>query len=536
MESRINFCVAVAVFIIVTEIASCHFVFEVQQKFAGKGKNLAHFKSHDTRRHSRMLASVDLPLGGDSRVDSVGFCSFSLSFVPVSISKDLSLQCLTAKMLYLMNILYFTKIKLGTPPKEYHVQVDTGSDILWINCSPCPKCPSKTNLGFSLSLYDVNASSTSKKVGCDDDFCSFISNSDSCQPDLGCSYHIVYADQSTSEGNFIRDNLSLDQVTGNLLTGPLGQEVVFGCGSDQSGQLGKSESAVDGVMGFGQANTSVLSQLAAAGDAKRVFSHCLDNVKGEISSEVNQWCGVSTEMMHYNVMLMEMDVDGASLDLPPSIVRKGGTIIDSGTTLAYLPQALYDSLIETITSRQPVKLHIVEETFQCFTFTKDVNQAFPPVNFHFEDSLKLTVYPHDYLFSLESEMYCFGWQVGGMTTEDRSEVILLGDMVLSNKLVVYDLENEVIGWTDHNCSSSIKVKDGSGGVYSVGADNLSSAPPLLLIGKLLAILSTFVAFFTYVAYTDGPYCCGISEMLGLGCFRWSVSTNISRGAINIPHR
>ncbi|KAH0922560.1 hypothetical protein HID58_022578 [Brassica napus] len=230
MESRIKFCVAVAVFIIVTEIASCHFVFEVQHKFAGKGKNLAHFKSHDTRRHSRMLASVDLPLGGDSRVDSVG-----------------------------------------------------------------------------LSLYDVNASSTSKKVGCDDDFCSFISNSDSCQPDLGCSYHIVYADQSTSEGNFIRDNLSLDQVTGNLLTGPLAQEV--------------------------------------------------------------------------------------------------------------------------ITSRQSVKLHIVEETFQCFTFTKDVNQAFPPVNFHFEDSLKLTVYPHDYLFSLESEMYCFGWQVGGMTTEDRSEVILLGEHI-----------------------------------------------------------------------------------------------------------
>lgn len=33
-------------------------------------------------------------------------------------------------------------------------------------------------------------------------------------------------------------------------------------------------------MGFGQSNTSILSQLAATGDAKRVFSHCLDNVKG----------------------------------------------------------------------------------------------------------------------------------------------------------------------------------------------------------------------------------------------------------------
>ncbi|ESQ28860.1 hypothetical protein EUTSA_v10018479mg [Eutrema salsugineum] len=473
MELRRKLCIAVAVFIIVIEFASCNFVFKVQHKFAGKEKKLAHFKSHDTRRHSRMLASVDLPLGGDSRVDSVG--------------------------------LYFTRIKLGSPPKEYHVQVDTGSDILWINCAPCPKCPSKTNLGFSLSLYDAKASSTSKKVGCEDDFCSFIANSDSCQPAVGCSYHIVYADESTSEGNFIRDNLTLEQVTGDLQTGPLGQEIVFGCGSDQSGQLGNSESAVDGVMGFGQANTSVLSQLAATGDAKRVFSHCLDNVKGGgifavgvVDSPTVKTTPMVPNQMHYNVMLTEMDVDGAPLVLPPSLVRDGGTIIDSGTTLAYLPRALYESLIETITARQPVKLHIVEETFQCFSFSKDVDQSFPPVNFQFEDSLKLTVYPHDYLFTLEKNMYCFGWQIGGMTTEDRSEVILLGDMVLSNKLVVYDLENEVIGWADHNCSSSIKVKDGSGGVYSVGADNLSSAPPLLMIGKLLTILSTFMA----VAFTS----------------------------------
>lgn len=81
---------------------------------------------------------------------------------------------------------------------------------------------------FHLSLFNVNASSTSKKVGCDDDFCSFISQSDSCQPAVGCSYHIVYADESTSEGNFIRDKLTLEQVTGDLQTGPLGQEVVFG--------------------------------------------------------------------------------------------------------------------------------------------------------------------------------------------------------------------------------------------------------------------------------------------------------------------
>ncbi|XP_010415062.1 PREDICTED: aspartic proteinase-like protein 2 [Camelina sativa] len=473
MELRRKLCIVVAVFVTVVGLASGNFVFTVQHKFAGKEKKLEHFKSHDTRRHSRMLASVDLPLGGDSRVDSVG--------------------------------LYFTRIKLGTPPKEYHVQVDTGSDILWVNCAPCPKCPTKTNLNFRLSLFDVNASSTATKVGCEDDFCSFISQSDSCQPAVGCSYHIVYADESTSDGNFIRDKLTLEQVTGDLKTGPLGQDVVFGCGSDQSGQLGNSDSAVDGVMGFGQSNTSILSQLAASGDAKRVFSHCLDNVKGGgifavgvVDSPKVKTTPMVPNQMHYNVMLMGMDVGGAALDLPPSIVRNGGTIVDSGTTLAYFPKVLYDSLIETILARQPVKLHVVEETFQCFSFSKNVDEAFPPVNFEFEDSVKLTVYPHDYLFTLEDDLYCFGWQAGGLTTDERSEVILLGDLVLSNKLVVYDLENEVIGWADHNCSSSIKVKDGSGGVYSVGADNLSSAPPLLMTTKLLTVLLTLVA----VAFTS----------------------------------
>jgi hypothetical protein len=43
--------------------------------------------------------------------------------------------------------LYFTEIKLGTPPKRYYVQVDTGSDILWVNCISCERCPRKSGLG-----------------------------------------------------------------------------------------------------------------------------------------------------------------------------------------------------------------------------------------------------------------------------------------------------------------------------------------------------------------------------------------------------
>lgn len=53
------------------------------------------------------------------------------------------------------------------------------------------------------------------------------------------------------------------------------------CGFKQAGdEAGSSSEAVDGILGFGQANSSMLSQLALAGKVKKIFSHCLDNSKG----------------------------------------------------------------------------------------------------------------------------------------------------------------------------------------------------------------------------------------------------------------
>lgn len=52
------------------------------------------------------------------------------------------------------------------------------------------------------------------------------------------------------------------------------------CSDKQFGDLGSSSQAVDGIIGFGQANTSILSQLALAGKVKKVFSHCLDGKEG----------------------------------------------------------------------------------------------------------------------------------------------------------------------------------------------------------------------------------------------------------------
>ncbi|XP_010549874.1 PREDICTED: aspartic proteinase-like protein 2 isoform X2 [Tarenaya hassleriana] len=451
-------------------------VFEVRNKFAGKReKELSALRAHDVRRHARLLSAVDLPLGGDSEPESIG--------------------------------LYFTKIGLGTPARDFYVQVDTGSDILWVNCAGCIRCPRKSELG--LTLYDKDTSSTAKSITCDDKFCSLISEKSECRSGSTCQYVIVYGDHSSTNGYFVRDIVHLDLVTGNLQTGSTNGTVVFGCGFKQSGQLGESGSALDGIMGFGQSNSSFISQLASQGKVKRAFAHCLDNNNGGgifaigevVSPKVKNAPMVPNEV-HYSVVVKGIKVGNSILEFPSNAFDtegNRGAIIDSGTTLAYLPDTVYEPLLNEILVAKPgISLHSVQDTFMCFHYTAEPD-SFPPVTFEFENSLSLTVHPREYLFELQENIWCFGWQNGGVQTKAGGSLTILGDMALSNKLVVYDIEKQVIGWTNHNCSEGIQVKDeASGAVYTVGAHNLSSSSSLIVIKLLMffSLLITLLSNFT----------------------------------------
>ncbi|KAK8715436.1 hypothetical protein V6N13_042770 [Hibiscus sabdariffa] len=452
----------------------------VKRKFTGRAKDLCAMRAQDMRRHGRLLSTidVDLPLGGNGQPSETG--------------------------------LYFARIGLGNPSEDYYVQVDTGSDILWVNCAGCDKCPTKSGLGLGLTLYDPKKSSTSSLVYCDQDFCTstYDGQLPGCKPSLQCQYNVVYGDGSSTAGYFVKDNIQLGQVTGNLQSKSTNGTVVFGCGARQSGELGSSSSeALDGIIGFGQANSSIISQLAASGKVKRKFAHCLDNIDGggifvigEVVSPKVKTTPIVPNQAHYNVVMKEIEVGDNILQLPSDIFDSGdqkGTIVDSGTTLAYLPSTIYEPLLAEILSPQPaLQLHTYEDQFTCFNYLENVDDGFPIVKFHFEGSLTLTVYPHEYLFQIRDDAWCFGWQNSGTQSKDGKDMILLGDLVLSNKLVVYDIENQTIGWTEYNCSSSIKVRDESSGAeYSVGAHDIASGSSLR-IGGILTLLSIIIALLS----------------------------------------
>nr|CAB3445499.1 unnamed protein product [Digitaria exilis] len=416
-------------------------VFQVRRRFpAGGDAGAAALRAHDGRRHGRLLAAADLPLGGLGLPTDTG--------------------------------LYFTEIKLGTPPKRYYVQVDTGSDLLWVNCISCVRCPHKSGLGLDLTLYDPKASSTGSTVSCDQGFCAATYQGQllGCTPNVPCEYNVVYGDGSSTTGFFVTDVLQFDQVTGNGQTQPGNGTVTFGCGAQQGGDLGSSNQALDGILGFGQANTSMLSQLAAAGKVKKIFAHCLDTIKGGGIFAIG-------------------DVVQPKVKTTPLVA--GMYVCKPYHTNYYFGCIA----LMVFNKHQDIKFHNVQD-FLCFQYSGSVDDAFPTITFHFADNLALHVYPHEYFFPNGNDMYCVGFQNGALQSKDGKDIVLLGDLVLSNKLVVYDLEKQVIGWTDYNCSSSIKVKDDkTGATYTVNSHDISSAWRFHWHESLVLLLVTVVCSY-----------------------------------------
>ncbi|KAI7742924.1 hypothetical protein M8C21_008729 [Ambrosia artemisiifolia] len=266
------------------------------------------------------------------------------------------------------------------------------------------------------------------------------------------------------------DNLRHLQILASGVDLPLGgtgRPDAVGCGARQSGNLGSTEEALDGILGFGKSNSSIISQLASSGKVKKMFAHCLDGDNGGgifaighvVQPKVNSTPLIPDEP-HYSANVVGIEVGTQLLNLSTSTHGSGNkrrTIIDSGTTLAYLPDAIYKPLVNEIAAGQPdLRLRTLHDQYTCFDFSGSVDDVFP------------AVYPHDYLFAFEDSL-CFGWQNNGLDSISTTDTILLGG------------------------SSTIKLRDEiTGSVHLVGPHSIPSSgsriPRRYLILFLIAAL------------------------------------------------
>ncbi|KAL6503079.1 hypothetical protein OROHE_023708 [Orobanche hederae] len=410
----------------------------------GERVELEAIEDRDRARHARILQSfsggiVDFPVGGTSDPYAVG--------------------------------LYYTKVRLGSPPQEFNVQIDTGSDILWVTCSSCNNCPRNSGLGIALNFFDPATSSTVSSISCSDRTCASIVQTASaeCSTDnTQCDYSFHYGDGSGTSGFYVSDVLYFDSILGASLIANSSTPIVFGCSTSMSGDLTKSDRAVDGIFGFGRQGLSVISQLASLGITPRIFSHCLkgdgsgggilvlgqimdpgivytplvpsqekikDTVKYLMTSAISvRSTNTKCRVPHYNVYLQNIAVNGQLLPIDQAVFTTSGnrgTIIDSGTTLAYLVEGAYDPLVTAITNAvSPPVIPIISRGNQCYLATTSVSE------------------PIDYLVHTGFVDGAAMWCMGFIKVPSKGTTIL-GDLVLKDKIFVYDLAHQRIGWADY---------------------------------------------------------------------------------------
>ncbi|XP_035822773.1 aspartyl protease APCB1 isoform X1 [Zea mays] len=335
---------------------------------------------------------------------------------------------------------YYTSIFIGNPPRPYFLDVDTGSDLTWIQCdAPCTNC--------AKGPHPLYKPAKEKIVPPRDLLCQELQgNQNYCETCKQCDYEIEYADQSSSMGVLARDDMHMIATNG-------GRE------------------KLDFVFG---AAISFPSQLASHGIIANVFGHCITREQGGGGymflgdDYVPRWGVTWTSIRSgpdnlYHTQAHHVKYGDQQLRRPEQAGSTVQVIFDSGSSYTYLPNEIYENLVAAIKYASP---GFVQDTSDrtlplCWKadfpvrYLEDVKQFFEPLNLHFGKkwlfmSKTFTISPEDYLIISDKGNVCLGLLNG--TEINHGSTIIVGDVSLRGKLVVYDNQRKQIGWADSDCT------------------------------------------------------------------------------------
>lgn len=366
--------------------------------------------------------------------------------------------------------LYYTHLRVGNPPKRYFVDVDTGSDLTWIQCdAPCRSCAKGANAIYKPTLSSIVPSVDSlclevqkyEKNGYDENF-------------QQCDYEIQYADHSSSLGVLIKDELHLMTTNGSKTK----LNFVFGCGYDQEGMLLNTLAKTDGIMGLSRAKVGLPYQLASKGLIKNVVGHCLgnDGVGGGymflgddfVPSWGMTWVPMAQTTDLYQTEILGINYGNRLLSFDGNS-KVGKVVFDSGSSYTYFPKEAYLDLVASlkevsglglIQDDSDTTLPICWQANFPIRSVKDVKDYFKTLTLRFGNkwwilSTLFRIPPEGYLIISNKGNVCLAI-LDGSNVHDGSSIIL-GDISLRGHLVVYDNVNKNIGWERTKCGMPSKI-------------------------------------------------------------------------------
>ncbi|KAL6554457.1 hypothetical protein OROMI_020130 [Orobanche minor] len=364
---------------------------------------------------------------------------------------------------------YLMDVFIGTPPKHFSLIIDTGSDLNWIQCVPCHDCFDQTG-----PYYDPKESDSFRNIRCNDPRCSLVSSPEpqvACKGgNHSCPYYYWYGDRSNTTGDFAVETFTVN------LTGPEGKSgfrevdnVMFGCGHWNRGMF----HGAAGLLGLGRGPLSFASQLQSL--YGHSFSYCLVDRNSNSSVSSKLIFGEDKDLMSnpdlnftaliggkenlddtfYYVGIKSIVVGGEVLDIPNEIWdlspdRGGGTIIDSGTTLAYFAGPGYEIIKEAFVRK--VKGYPVVRDFlildPCYNVSGVKKVELPSFGIVFGDGAVWNFPVENYFIKLEPDnVVCLA-----ILGTPRSGLSIIGNYQQQNFHVLYDTKRSRLGFAPAKCA------------------------------------------------------------------------------------
>ncbi|KAL6882037.1 hypothetical protein ACP4OV_011509 [Aristida adscensionis] len=354
---------------------------------------------------------------------------------------------------------YFTKIGVGTPATPALMVLDTGSDVVWLQCAPCRRCYDQSG-----QVFDPRRSTSYGAVDCQAPLCRRLDSGGCDLRRRACLYQVAYGDGSITAGDFATETLT-------FAGGARVARVALGCGHDNEGLF----VAAAGLLGLGRGSLSFPTQISRR--YGRSFSYCLvDRTSSSSSGQSSRSSTVTfgssavaatasfTPMVKnprmetfYYVQLIGISVGGArvpgvaasDLRLDPSTGR-GGVIVDSGTSVTRLARPAYTALRDAFRAAA-AGLRLSPGGFSLFDTCYDLGGRkvvkVPTLSMHFAGGAEaVALPPENYLIPVDSRgTFCFAF------AGTDGGVSIIGNIQQQGFRVVFDGDGQRVGFAPKGC-------------------------------------------------------------------------------------
>uniref|UniRef100_A0ACD6A5S6 Uncharacterized protein n=1 Tax=Avena sativa TaxID=4498 RepID=A0ACD6A5S6_AVESA len=356
---------------------------------------------------------------------------------------------------------FFVVMKIGEPLTPYYLDIDTGSNVTWLECyhpvHGCHGSPGVTQF-YKPALGNL-------RVDCKDPFCAALhadlrgTNPQCTREDPHqCHYEVGYVD-GESEGVLSNDTVSLAE--GN------NRPMVFGCGYNQrpaNPSQPPNQTPVNGVLGLANGTVGFAAQLKKQGViTKNVIGHCLGMTGGgylfigdyKFPPNGIIWVPMRKYEPFYSPGQATVHLDGQQI-----YANGMSAVFDSGATYTYMPSRIYNPLVAKVVdllagAAEPAKddptlPHCWKKPKSIESFD-DVKNTFKQLELRFGNNIVMKIPAKKYLILSKYKNFCLGILNGSDLGQDQR--IIIGDITMQDMLVVYDNERGMMGWAHRPCTT-----------------------------------------------------------------------------------